>query len=71
MAVTILLAITPAAADAVTVCLIAAKSSSNKQDCIKTDKKKRKRSDGDDDGKDIGPVLAESEWGTGEKWLCP
>ncbi len=65
-AVTMLLVIAPAAADAAPSCLAAAKNKSVKQETVKIEKKKRKRSDGDDDGKDIGPMVAESEFGTGD-----
>lgn len=64
-AVTMLLVIAPAAADAAPSCLAAAKNKGGKQETVKIEKKKRKRSDGDDDGKEIGPIVAESEFGTG------
>ena len=67
-AVTMLLAISPAAPDsaAAAACFVATKISGGKQ-ITKVEKKKRKRGDGDgDEGKqDIGPAVEESEWGPG------
>ena len=80
-AVTMLLAITPAAADAsaASVCLVAP-ALGDKRENVKSGKKKRKRAadgDGDGDGKTIGPAVEESEWGAssqrkafGRAWLA-
>jgi hypothetical protein len=72
-AVTMLLAISPAAPDsaAAAACFVATKISGGKQ-IAKVEKKKRKRGDGDgDDGRqDIGPAVEESEWGPGEMCCC-
>jgi hypothetical protein len=64
-AANLLLSISPAATPA--VCLVEPKNSSIKQDNVKAEKQKRKRSaDGDDDLMKKGPAVLESEFGAGE-----